>query len=67
MSNLNNKETVAMMARIAELEAMQAELKALKAGRLTRHVLGKPKGCYLSIRFAAHACHSLCWTVGAHH
>ena len=31
MSNLNNKETVAMMARIAELEAMQAELKALKA------------------------------------
>ena len=31
MSNLNNNETVAMMARIAELEAMQAELKALKA------------------------------------
>ena len=31
MSNINNKETVAMMARIAELEAMQAELKALKA------------------------------------
>ena len=31
MSNLNNTETVAMMARIAELEAMQAELKALKA------------------------------------
>ena len=31
MSNTNNNETVAMMARIAELEAMQAELKALKA------------------------------------
>jgi len=31
MSNINNNETVAMMARIAELEAMQAELKALKA------------------------------------
>ena len=31
MSNVANNDTVATMARIAELEAMQAELKALKA------------------------------------
>ena len=31
MSNVANNDTAATMARIAELEAMQAELKALKA------------------------------------
>ena len=31
MSNVTNNDTAATMARIAELEAMQAELKALKA------------------------------------
>ena len=31
MSKVTNNDTAATMARIAELEAMQAELKALKA------------------------------------
>ena len=46
MSNVANNDTAATMARIAELEAMQAELKALKAKvKNTPRLKVSEKGC----------------------
>ena len=46
MSNVANNDTAATMARIAELEAMQAELKALKAKvKNTTRLKVSEKGC----------------------
>ena len=65
MSNSGNVANQATMARIAELEAMQAELKALKA-QVKEHYSneGKRKGRYLYLWSTADACHSVRWTVG---